>query len=343
MTIAAPTNAPWSGLYFKDNPITLSAVPRAGYRFVNWQGILGVATNTMTLLLNGDLALTAVFAVDPDAPPTPAPFDVSKGDYALSVWSATEPPGTYPSNMVFLQIGAADPGLSAEPDAFWTLPYDRTNRSRINGLGDAGFAFLNTSDPQADAGGYLGAAVLGLRISNTQNIFVSWRGGTVTPNERVYAVRLQYRVGETNAWREALDAFGQPVEYVRNPIAGHSQTLGPVLLPAEVNGQPYVQLRWKYYYVSGVAGPRAQLRVDDILVAAAGAAPVFTRIEPSPDGRVRFQMRGRPNGQYVIETSANLAAWETLQTMNASADGLLEFVEPSSSASGTRFFRARTP
>jgi len=102
LTIAAPTNAPWSGLYFKDNPITLSAVPRAGYRFVNWQGILGVATNTMTLLLNGDLALTAVFAVDPDAPPTPAPFDVSKGDYALSVWSATEPPGTYPSNMVFL-------------------------------------------------------------------------------------------------------------------------------------------------------------------------------------------------------------------------------------------------
>src|SRR3989442_3490813 len=170
--------------------------------------------------------------------------------------------------MVFVQIAAADPGLSVEPDTFWTLPYDRTNRSRVNGLGDAGFAFLNTSDPQAEGGGYLGAALLGLRTSNTQNIFVSWRGGTVTPNERVYAVRLQYRVGATNLWRDVLDAFGQPVEYVSNPIAGHSQTLGPAELPSGVNDQPYVQLRWKYYYVSGVTGQRAQLRVDDILVSA---------------------------------------------------------------------------
>ena len=64
-------------------------------------------------------------------------------------------------------------------------------------------------DPQADGGGYLGAAVLGLRISNAQNIFVSWRGGTMTPNERVYAVRLQYRVGATNTLRDVFDAFGR--------------------------------------------------------------------------------------------------------------------------------------
>ena len=147
----------------------------------------------MTLLLNGDLSLLAEFAVDPDATPVPAPFDLAKGDYALTAWSATEPAATYPSNMVFLQTAAPDPGLFAEPNAFWTLPYDRTNRSRITGLGDAGFAFLNTSDPQPDGGGYLGAAVLGLNASAAQNIFVSWRGGTVTPNERVCAVRLQYR------------------------------------------------------------------------------------------------------------------------------------------------------
>jgi hypothetical protein len=343
LTFAEPTNAPWHGIYFKDNPITLTAVAKAGYRFIGWQGILGVATNTMTLLLNGDLALVAVFAMDPDATPTPAPFDLTKGDYALTAWSATESPGTYPSNMVFVQTTTADPGLSVEPDAFWTLPYDRTNRSRVNGLGEAGLAFLNTSDPQADGGGYLGAAVLGLRTSNTQNILVSWRGGTVTPNERVYAVRLQYRVGATNAWREVIDAFGQPVEYVRNPVPGHSQTLGPVLLPVEVNGQTYVQLRWKYYYVNGATGPRAQLRVDDIRVAAGGAAPIFTRIEPLLDGSVRFQIRGLPNGQYVIESSTNLAAWRTLQTLNAGAAGLFEFVETDASTSRGRFFRARTP
>ena len=343
LAIAAPTNAPWSGVYFKDNLITLTAVAKPGFRFTGWQGILGVATNAVTLLLNGDLALSASFEVDPDAAPIPAPFDLSKADYAFNAWGAVEPAGTYPSNMVFVQSAVADPGLGAEPDALWTLPYDRTNRSRVNGLGDAGFAFVNTSNPQADGGGYLGAAVLGLKTSNAQNIFVSWQGGTVTTNERVYAVRLQYRVGATNTWRDVLDSLGRPVEYVRNPIAGHSQAFGPVELPPDVNGRPYVQLRWKYYHVSGATGPRAQLRVDDILVAAAGAAPVFTGIESLSDGGVRFQMRGQPNRQYIIESSTNLFAWETVRAMDADATGLIEFVESNSSPSRARFFRARTP
>ena len=343
LEVSAPTNAPWIGIYFKDNPITLTAVPRAGYLFSGWQGILGVNTNQMTLLLNGDLSLLAEFAVDPDATPVPAPFDLAKGDYALTAWSATEPAATYPSNMVFLQTAAPDPGLFAEPNAFWTLPYDRTNRSRITGLGDAGFAFLNTSDPQPDGGGYLGAAVLGLNASAAQNIFVRWRGGTVTPNERVCAVRLQYRVGATNAWRDVLDTFGQPVEYVRNSVAGHSQSFGPAQLAAEVNGRPYVQLRWKYYYVSGATGPRAQLRVHDILVTAAGAAPVFTRIEPLADGSVRIQVSGFPNRQYDIESSTNLAAWATSRTIAADAGGFFEFVEANTGAVPARFLRARAP
>src|SRR5436190_6368690 len=74
LTISAPTNAPWNGVYFKDNPIVLTAVAKAGYRFTGWQGILGVTTNTMTLLLNGDLSLTATFEIDPNATPIPAPF-----------------------------------------------------------------------------------------------------------------------------------------------------------------------------------------------------------------------------------------------------------------------------
>src|SRR3989442_7423977 len=107
--------------------------------------------------------------------------------------------------MVFVQIAAADPGLSVEPDTFWTLPYDRTNRSRINGLGDSGFAFLNTSDPQPDGGGYLGAAVLALKTVRARTILVSWRGGTVMTNERIYAIRLPYRVGVTNSFADMVD------------------------------------------------------------------------------------------------------------------------------------------
>ena len=341
ITVAAPTNAPWAGVYFKDNPITLSALPKPGYRFSGWQGILGVNTNTMTILLNGDWALTALFEVDPDATPIPAPFDLAKGDYALTVWSAAEPAGTYPSNMVFLQTTALDSGLATELEALWTLPYDRTNRSRINGLGDAGFSFLNTSDPQPDGGGYPVGAVLALKTIGVQNIFVNWRGGTVMTNERIYAIRLQYRVGVSNSFADVLDANGAPVEYVRNPVAGHSQTLGPVRLPGEVNNQSYVQLRWKYYYVTGASGPRAQLRIDDILVT--GAAPAFSRIGPMSDGTVEFQLSGSPARQYVIEASTNLIVWTALQTMTAGTNGSFEFISTNIDGFAARFFRARTP
>ena len=160
-------------------------------------------------------------------------------------------------------------------------------------------------------------------------------------NERIYAIRLQYRVGVTNSFADVLDAKGAPVEYVRNPVAGHSQTLGPVQLPEEVNNQSYVQLRWKYYYVTGASGPRAELRGDDILVSA--GAPAFTRVQPLPDGRVQFQINGSPDRQYVIEASTNLTDWSALQTMTAGTNGAFDFVETNSSSFPVRFFRARTP
>jgi hypothetical protein len=61
--VRAPTNAPWEGAYFRDNPITFSAAPEKGYRFKEWQGVFGPpATNsTNTLTLTGNLALTANF------------------------------------------------------------------------------------------------------------------------------------------------------------------------------------------------------------------------------------------------------------------------------------------
>jgi hypothetical protein len=104
-----------------------------------------------------------------------------------------------------------------------------------------------------------------------------------------------------------------------------------------------VQLRWKYYYASGATGPRAQLRVDDIRVSAAGPAPVFAGIEPLADGSVRFQVRGVPDRQYAIESSTNLASWETSRMITADTGGFFEFVEPNAGAIGGRFLRARAP
>jgi hypothetical protein len=69
LTLDAPTSAPWSGLYFRGNPITLAALAAPGHRFVRWEGLYGVNTNSVQLFLNGDLALTAVFEPEEVPPP----------------------------------------------------------------------------------------------------------------------------------------------------------------------------------------------------------------------------------------------------------------------------------
>jgi len=58
----ASTHAPWTGVYFRDHPLTLRANAKPGFRFTGWQGqgFEGLA-NPAELRLNGDLALTAFF------------------------------------------------------------------------------------------------------------------------------------------------------------------------------------------------------------------------------------------------------------------------------------------
>jgi hypothetical protein len=93
---------------------------------------------------------------------------------------------------------------------------------------------------------------------------VRWLGGTLEPNVRRYAIRLQYRIGWTGAFLDVLSG-GQPVEYLVQD-KGHTEILGPIALPVEALEQPYVQLLWRYYHVDGDSGARAQLRLDDILI-----------------------------------------------------------------------------
>ena len=50
----------WSGIYFKGVPLTITAVPRPGYRFSNWEGIEHEGLE-ITIELNEDLGLTAIF------------------------------------------------------------------------------------------------------------------------------------------------------------------------------------------------------------------------------------------------------------------------------------------
>ncbi len=269
---------PWSGSYFPDYPVTVTATAAPGYRFAAWRRVLS-STNTPVLSTNATFSISVTNATelraDFDVDLTgvvPQPHDLALGPFAFTEWLSTEPAATYPSNMVFEQVGTADPGLATDLESYWVLGYGYSSQSRVNGLGANGVAFINTGSTQALAGaGYLGSAIVGLTTSGRTNIQVAWTGGTVTPNVRVQGLRLQVRVGASGAFSDVLDEASQPVEYLRDTVAGHSTNFSAVRLPDTAENQPYVQLRWKYYWVSGGSGARAQLRLDDITITSQGA------------------------------------------------------------------------
>jgi hypothetical protein len=56
---------PWHGTYFQNIPFTVIAVPKLGFRFVEWEET-GETLDTLTLDLDFGMNLTAVFEEDPD-------------------------------------------------------------------------------------------------------------------------------------------------------------------------------------------------------------------------------------------------------------------------------------
>lgn len=65
----APTNFyPWTGVYFSDLLIPLKAIPKEGYRFVEWIET-GETEQTINITLNSDSLFTARFEPDPDYVP----------------------------------------------------------------------------------------------------------------------------------------------------------------------------------------------------------------------------------------------------------------------------------
>ncbi len=200
----------------------------------------------------------------------PQAHDLKWGNYVFSEWDPHAPAGSFPAHMLFVRSRQSDPTGDAPLDCVYGAssgavgpgyPYAAETGSRINGRGSEGISFFNTGD-----GRDLGGALLALDTRGMTNVPISWRGGTVIPNDRTYGIRLQYRAGSSGPFLDLLDASGQPIEYVRQDMAGHEQVMQTISLPPVLMGQEYLQLLWRYFYISGT-GSCAQLRLDDILVA----------------------------------------------------------------------------
>lgn len=214
----------------------------------------------------------------------PSAFNLSTGPYTFTVWDASSPAGTYPANMRFYNLNnTGDTGPADVIAEDYTIAYNNTTQTRINGQDQNGFSFINTSGSNnANSPTYsfkLGAAVVALNTQGRNAITVSWTGLTFLTNSRAYVIRLYYRVGDTGAFTEVLDGVGNPVQYKTAPgvtSAGSpaSSAIDPVTLPAAANNQPLVQVMWKYMLDpenTVNTSNRAQLGVDNITITSTAA------------------------------------------------------------------------
>lgn len=233
-------------------------------------------------LMQGETTIT-VFADDGVNEPVPTSFRVlvhpeahllADGAFTFNEWDENEPEMTFPSNMIFLQSDISDPVLATPllfayfiPENDYAsgdsgnigFPYRNASRTRINGLGEDGIQFVNTG-----RGRDVGAAVAAINTTGIEEATISFLAGTNMQNSRIYAIRLLYRTGLDGEFQPVLDGEGDPVEYSVN-ANGHVKMFESIALPADALDEDYVQLKWKYYYISG-SGARPWLRLDDIMV-----------------------------------------------------------------------------
>jgi hypothetical protein len=222
---------PWSGTYFKNVSIALTAVSKPGFKFLQWENITTnevLNTPTIDFIPSSGSNYRAVFTTDLAPTQNPVPLDAGACVYNFNSWAADAASATFPPNMGFVYMVNDDPELASPVAGFTSGVYNLTSRTRINGLGADGISFINTGNAAGNPG-YpgmkLGGAILALNTTGKTQVSVRWTGGTVTPNLRPYAIRLQYRLSETGAFTDVLNASSQPVQYLRSATAGHSQVI----------------------------------------------------------------------------------------------------------------------
>ncbi len=242
----------------------------------------------------------------------PEAVKLAETDFSFTSWDASNPEMTFPPHMLFLQSGRDDPGLNDPLDFAYFIPaedygpddagnigfpYRNSSRTRLNGLGNDGISFINTGRARD-----LGGAVLAINTVGIGEFKAQWLAGTLLQNSRKYGLTLQYRIGYTGEFKTIPGT-----EYLA-ANDGHQAPVGPLVLPADLYGKEYVQLLWRYHYLEGISGARAQLRLDNILLAAQPARPVI--VQPVAGARVEGELNVRWNqaagaGMYELQLAGD--------------------------------------
>jgi hypothetical protein len=119
-----------------------------------------------------------------------------------------------------------------------------------------GISLLNS------AANNLGAIAISVNALGRRDLTVSWTAEDLTTTAgRTNSLVLQYRVGSSGPWTSVNGST-----YTSDGAGkGASTTFTGIALPAAVNRQSLVQLRWLYFLVQGT-GARDRIRLDDITI-----------------------------------------------------------------------------
>ena len=257
----------WTGLYFDNLPLNITASPKTGYKFSYWiYNGAQIFDSTITVTTSANRTYAAFFepAIISNNPIPATGAEIVKCGYSVTEWSSSSAIGSSPPNSKFVYLSEENPTLSSTIAGFTSGAYNLTSATRINGLGTNGFSFINTGSGNTGYPGVkLGGFLLAINTMNLDTIKLSWTGKTITANPRKYRIRLFYREGDLQAFQE----FSPTIEYVGNTSSGHSQTFSDIVLPSSIMNKQYVQLFWKYYYSGpGTSGARDELAIDDITI-----------------------------------------------------------------------------
>jgi hypothetical protein len=255
----------------------------------------------------------------------PTPWDLSSGNYSITSWANSSTAGTYPASMVFHTfLDRIEPFAGAynqTPNGNWALAYNLSSGPRINGRDAAGIEFTQTGTAQAGNCSFVGAAVLSVRTIGRAGVNVSFKAKTVSVQPRPYVLRLQYRIGNSGNWVEAVGTDGGYIEH-RSLSNGTSVVNYTYSMPVALENQTEVQLRWLYFQDGAGSGNRPSIQLDDVAVTSTPIAGTptnlwLTSMSPlTPSANIPFTIivRSTDNSGAPKNVSANTTV--TLWALN---------------------------
>jgi hypothetical protein len=307
----------WNGSYFDNVPVRLHAMPLPGYRFDHWIQVDDAGSDTTTyfepqiqIVPDSGQRYKAIFTEDEEFKFDAAPVQLQNETYVMDFWPEVSDDLHENEALHFVYMNQTDPLITAEIAGIADGDFNHDSRTRVTSLGEDGIAFINTSNLDGNPGfpgRRLGGAVLPIDTRGKSSVAIDWTAGTVYPNSRIYNLRLQYRLNGEGEFLDVLDAFGDPVQYNRNPSAGHREVIPTGYLPSEALGHPYVELFWRYYHtgeqVDPESGQRSKLAIHAIKVHS-GSSSVSNGELPST---IQLQAFPNPfNAQTTVEVHTEL-------------------------------------